>query len=69
MVPPLPLLAALLQKRANSLPLWEGLDAATNKATQAVYNDVFQVRGFHSGLHGYDVFPIEILSCRPDWLD
>lgn len=34
--------AALLQSRANNLPLWVGLDAEGLKATTAVYNDVFQ---------------------------
>lgn len=34
--------AAMLQKRANNLPLWDGLTAEQTKATRAVYDDVFQ---------------------------
>eukprot|EP00798_Chlamydomonas_sp_ICE-L_P007114 gene7114-218_t len=34
--------AALLQERANNLPLWDDLNETTLAATQAVYNDVFQ---------------------------
>eukprot|EP00798_Chlamydomonas_sp_ICE-L_P009460 gene9460-32445_t len=34
--------AALLQERANNLPLWDGLNETSLAATEAVYNDVFQ---------------------------
>eukprot|EP00197_Chlamydomonas_leiostraca_P004576 CAMPEP_0202863864 /NCGR_PEP_ID=MMETSP1391-20130828/4325_1 /ASSEMBLY_ACC=CAM_ASM_000867 /TAXON_ID=1034604 /ORGANISM="Chlamydomonas leiostraca, Strain SAG 11-49" /LENGTH=194 /DNA_ID=CAMNT_0049543539 /DNA_START=117 /DNA_END=701 /DNA_ORIENTATION=- len=38
--------AAMLQKRANNLPLWKGLTDEQLKATIPVYNDVFQSTGY-----------------------
>ncbi len=36
--------ATQLQKRANNLPLWQGLNSTQLDATIPVYNDVFQVK-------------------------
>lgn len=59
--------AALLQKRANNLPLWEGATDEQVAKTIPVYNDVFQVGGWVGccGLGWSDPLEPMLMPCMP----